>query len=323
MKIPTSIKDRIRPTRDIIYAFFGFLYDFYRFFRFAGWRGFHADNSKRDYKAVKIYHRLEKSLSFKIRKNSSGWGAVDDFIKLMKKSPNDLRGTQFHEPIGIKVVEDFANQSNDPPPEVIRFINENKKGHITEGGTIDYSTEKLDLGKLENPENFFHSRYSVRSFKSTQVPQSTLERALNLALKTPSVCNRQAWKVYHLDKRDSIDRALSLQNGNRGFGHEIPCLLVIASDLKAFDTSGERYQHWIDGGMFSMSLILALHSLGLSSCCLNWSKGPIDDIKIRKIINIDSSHTIMMMLAVGFAQDELKVCYSARPPLTQVYKKIG
>ena len=49
-------------------------------------------------------------------------------------------------------------------------------------------------------------------------------------------------------------------------------LLIIAMDLKAFVPAHERYQHWIDGGMFSMSIIYALHSLGLSSCCLNWSK---------------------------------------------------
>src|SRR3546814_1994141 len=72
-----------------------------------------------------------------------------------------------------------------------------------------------------------------------------------------------------------IDRALSLQNGNRGFGHEIPCLLILCTDLSAFDTAGERYQHWIDGGMFSMSLVWALHALGYSSCCLNWSKTQI------------------------------------------------
>src|SRR3546814_8739546 len=89
----------------------------------------------------------------------------------------------------------------------------------------------------------------------------------------------QASYVYCLQSREIIDRALSLQNGNRGFGHEIPCLLILCTDLSAFDTAGERYQHWIDGGMFSMSLVWALHALGYSSCCLNWSKTPSDGRK--------------------------------------------
>src|SRR3546814_20513526 len=101
----------------------------------------------------------------------------------------------------------------------------------------------------------------------TLFPYTTLFRseAVELALHSPSVCNRQASYVYCLQSREIIDRALSLQNGNRGFGHEIPCLLILCTDLSAFDTAGERYQHWIDGGMFSMSLVWALHALGYSS----------------------------------------------------------
>ena len=200
-----------------------------------------------------------------------------------------------------------------------RFCKKNTVLASTSGGVIDTSAEKIASGKLDNPEQFFLTRHSVRDFKADPVPKELIDRTLQLAMKTPSVCNRQAWHVYHLDKRSSIDRALSLQNGNRGFGHEVPCLLVITSDLKAFDTSGERHQHWIDGGMFSMSIVMSLHALGLATCCLNWSKGPIDDLKFRKLINIEDSHSVMMMLAVGYASDDLKVCYSARKSIENIY----
>ena len=68
-----------------------------------------------------------------------------------------------------------------------------------------------------------------------------------------------------------------------------------------------------------MSIVMSLHALGLATCCLNWSKGPIDDLKFRKLINIEDSHSVMMMLAVGYASDDLKVCYSARKSIENIY----
>ncbi|MEY8216415.1 MAG: hypothetical protein RPR97_18255, partial [Colwellia sp.] len=73
---------------------------------------------------------------------------------------------------------------------------------------------------------------------------------------------------------------------------------------------------------YSMSIILALHSLGLGACCLNWSKGPVDDLKFRSGVKIKDNHSVLMMIAFGFPDDEFKVCRSARRPLEEVYTKI-
>ncbi len=71
MNIKKQLKDLLRPTRDLIYTFFGFIYDFLRYFKYSGWAA-KSRSSVRDFKAVKIYHRLEKSLSFRYRDPASG-----------------------------------------------------------------------------------------------------------------------------------------------------------------------------------------------------------------------------------------------------------
>jgi hypothetical protein len=48
---------------------------------------------------------------------------------------------------------------------------------------------------------------------------------------------------------------LSYQNGNSGFGHTVPALFVITSDMRIFEKSGERNQGWVDGGLFAMALV--------------------------------------------------------------------
>ena len=72
MNITRSVKNALRPLRDIIFSIFGFLYDLGRFYRFGGWRASLNDSVQRNYKAVKAYHSLEKSLSFRDRKQGFG-----------------------------------------------------------------------------------------------------------------------------------------------------------------------------------------------------------------------------------------------------------
>ncbi|MGV7121198.1 nitroreductase family protein [Sphingopyxis sp. 550A] len=308
-------KDVLRPFRDIASAGLGFLYDYARFYRYAGWR--RTDRSTvRDYKAVKIYHRLEKSLSFRERRGQSGIGAAQDLVRHLEKGGRAGSGFTFHEKIGFKVLGDYVDSANAPISDqrIVAFRDRHAAEALDIGGVRDLSADQLASGRLADPESFFRSRASVRDFSPAPVPLDVVEEAVSLALHSPSVCNRQASYVYCLRSREIIDRALSLQNGNRGFGHEVPCLLIICSDLTAFDAAGERYQHWIDGGMFSMSLVWALHALGYASCCLNWSKTPGDDRKIRKLLPVRPEHSIMMMLAVGLPNENIKTCYSARKP---------
>lgn len=319
--IKGRVKSFFRPSWYFLSAFFGFVYDFYRFARYAGYFGCVRDNVKRDYKAVKIYHRLEKSLSFRGRSSSSGSRAATDLMDLLGSAGRDAdRG--FQECVAINVLNKFVSQSSlDFSGREIPRVCDDVDPAL--GGVKTISSQALVAGKLPDPESFFFSRFSVRDFSPRHVDQDTIRRAVSLARRTPSVCNRQAWYVYHVDDRSIMNLVLSLQNGNTGFGQEIPSLLILAADQKAFDTAGERYQHWIDGGMFSMSLVYALHSLGVASCCLNWSKTPSDDLRLRKVVPIRSHHSILMMLAVGYPNDQIKVCCSERRPLDSVYEYWG
>jgi nitroreductase len=316
-----KVKQLLRPIKTLSFVFTGFLYDFYRFYRYAAWRGLN-DKCKKDYAAVKIYHRLEKSLSLRGRRSQSGVEAVIALDKHLRVTRESGAEFGFQEKVGVGVLRGFLNQfpaGNIEISQVKESIKEYQNEGGVEEGFLHYSNEELSEGILENPEKFFMSRFSVRSFQSRKVEPELIERALTLACKTPSVCNRQAWHVYGISNRHDIDMALSFQNGNRGFGGSVENLLIITADLSAFDTASERYQHWIDGGMYSMSIIMALHSLGLAACCLNWSKGPVDDMKIRSKVKIQDCHSILMMVAVGYADEKLNVCRSTRRPLNELY----
>lgn len=139
-----------------------------------------------------------------------------------------------------------------------------------------------------------------------------IEKAAALAQTAPSVCNRQSGVVFVTQDPAKIARFLSFQDGCRGFSDQVGTLLIVTARLDTFLTSGERYQAWIDGGLFAMTLIWALHSLGLGSCCLNWSADAGRDKALRAASGLPDDHTIIMMLAVGTVPETFRVAQSPR-----------
>lgn len=187
------------------------------------------------------------------------------------------------------------------------------------GGTQEIVREHiLQQCRIPNIESFFSSRYSIRDFSSNPVDLSLIERAVAMAQKTPSVCNRQSWKAYvYMDEADKR-RILELQLGNGGFGETAGAVLIVTADLATFFSFPERNQAWIDGGMFAMSLVYGLHAVGLGSCCLNWSAEPARDRKLMRLVGIPRNEVIIMLIAVGHLPAELKVAHSTRKPLDEV-----
>jgi len=266
-------------------------------------------------------------MSYKDRDPRRGWGSALALLSVLKNK--NLEGSSgFDDLVGAEALIKFTELPGNKGTAKAQSIRNElvtkllyKKGPESEG-VMPFDQESFYRGKLDRPEDFFFSRFSLREFQPKSVEVGIVRRAISLAIKAPSVCNRQPWHIYHTDERVVIDAALKLQSGNSGFGHIVPNLAIITTDLKAFMPGNEHYQHWIEGGIISMSLIHAFHSLGVASCCLNWSQSPHNDVKLRKSISIKGEHTVIMMLAFGFPDRYNTVCMSARKPVTKFETKI-
>ncbi|EOA3786124.1 nitroreductase family protein [Vibrio vulnificus] len=323
---------KIKPLGRLIKWFLGSLYDFSRFIKYGGWRTDLSNKEERNYYSAKVYHSLEKSLSFSKNNPDSGWSNADILASILEAALH-YKNIGYHDQLGLDVLNKFVLSNSGITKtklaENVRVrlnhlnLNWQKVDISGASGVIELSDNQIYSGRLINPKSFFGTRYSIREFSRDRVEHATLLEAIELALKTPSACNRQPWHVYHLSDKSKIDLALSHQSGNRGFTDEIEDLLIICSDIKAFNPGSERYQHWIDGGMFSMSLVYTLHSKGIASCCLNWSQQGIPDKKFRDVFpQIDNSHTIIMMLAIGKPKENNFLCVSPRRPLNEIYSEI-
>ena len=185
------------------------------------------------------------------------------------------------------------------------------------GATVVYTREELLEARSFDFASFAASRHSIRQFTPEPVDVALIESAVSMALATPSVCNRQAWRVYAFSDPELKTRILSQQTGNRGFGDQIAVLLVVACDLQCFFNASERNQAWADGGMFAMSLLFALHSLGLGACSLNWCTSGKAGPAALACSGIRESDAVVMMIGVGHPPERLRIARSKRKSLDE------
>jgi nitroreductase len=89
-------------------------------------------------------------------------------------------------------------------------------------------------------------------------------------------------------------------------------VIIVTSDLRYFTGTAERYQGWIDGGMFSMLLLLALHAQGVGAVSLNWSVNNERDRELRNAVAIPEYERVIMLIGCGHPTPEALIPVSAR-----------
>lgn len=270
-------------------------------------------------------HRLEKGLALPAPRPGFGQDAAARLVALLDLylERHGLDATaaagvdvlaawqDFNRPLGVtstRVAQALARYARHPRTGGDRVC----------GGTITVARADVHAALPHDAAAFFATRHSVRQFTGDPVNQDTLERAVALAQHTPSVCNRQGWRVHAFTGADQRARILAHQNGNRGFGDRAGAVLAVTADLRHFTSVGERYQGWIDGGLFAMTLAWAFHALGLGCCMLNWSVTKETDRALRREAGIPEHESVIMLMAVGHLPGRFTVARSQRKPLDAV-----
>jgi Nitroreductase len=171
----------------------------------------------------------------------------------------------------------------------------------------------LYFDKVDAPfAEFAHSRASIRNYSTEDIDMESINNALDLATTTPSACNRQCWRSYVYTDKSQITDILAAQGGNRGFGHLANKLIVVTAEVGVFLNKTERNQAFIDGGMYAMNLLYALHYNKVAGCILNCSFSSDKDAQMRKLCKIKDSEVFIAMISCGNVPDDFKAALSKR-----------
>ena len=192
---------------------------------------------------------------------------------------------------------------------------------ITIGGVYKFDKNTKNDTRSINFKELFENRWSVREYSDLPVDMGKIDEVIEIARKTPSVCNRQPSRATIVKDKNKISSVLRLQGGLAGY--ELPpVLIVITTDTTSFVGVNERNQIYIDGGLYAMSVLLGLEYVGLAACSLNAMLMVKRDKAIRKVLNIPPSENIIMFISVGNFLPENKVPKSFRYSRSEVSRVV-
>ncbi|EPY4054163.1 TPA: nitroreductase family protein [Klebsiella quasipneumoniae subsp. similipneumoniae] len=251
---------------------------------------------------IRLYHGVEKGLSISNFKKEFGLSN----ITLLQKLLLELKQKNYSNNHILSAIVTLRNYYEiHQEPGTVEFEKNKKFFYDNIFSNIDYkggtkpSVSLEQLGVL-NYQDFFNSRASIREFDvSCSIDKETILEVLDIAKKCPSACNRQAMKIYYSIDVDKNSELLSYQNGSRTFRHAVPGVFIVCSDTRFQEGAEERNLGFIEGGIWIMSLVNALHYKKLGSCVLNWCVRAKHDEMFRKNFNIPSYYNINAFIAFG------------------------
>ncbi len=280
------------------------------------------ENNASFFTLIRNTHRIEKGLLMKPRRPIFGLDyigeTVEAFIRIWeyeKMKTDDqykwfldvlqeyFRTTGSHPKIDVyqKKFNDFLNRSD-------ATINTNKSK------SIPYHRLEEHKPNISFEDFYRLTRYrrSVRWFLDKKVPQELINKALLAAGQSPSACNRQPFEYIVINEPELLKNVLQLPMGVKGYADNIPMLVIAVGNLTAYFDERDRHLIYIDASLANMSFMLALETLGLSSCPINWPDVEHLEKRMEKLLKLKKFQRPIMCIAVGYPDSEGKVAYSEK-----------
>jgi len=282
-----------------------------------------AEKVKRD--LTLLYHIVEKGLTMPVPRPGFGKQVVIDLCKVvlryenMKLPQGELEFAQsvtvlkeyaeFHNGIGFELEKEVSDS-------LTKIVNRFDDIHGTHQIQI---TDNAYFRDINAPfDAFCMSRFSVRSYTDKEIPMEVLYDCVDLAQKSPSFCNRQPTRVHIVKSPAKKEAILAIQNGNRGFGHLAETLIVLTSVISVTKDIHERNENHLNGGMFAMTLLNALHFNKIAACALNWSVDNEKDMKMRQILKVPENEVVLLVISCGYPPESFKVASSPRKKAAEI-----
>ncbi|MBN2410171.1 nitroreductase family protein [candidate division KSB1 bacterium] len=329
-KLPAGFKTKLgdvyRYLKEYISLPADFLYDF---FVYAGKSGtFRTARTQKTLQAyiIRLYHGIEVGLSYPDPKPGFGIKTVKRLLKALEKCEKKF-GIDYYAKIALNVLYKYVEFNKQLGLEFLELNDRLKRleSKVPESLKDDKrgGYETLDRKDIFDPvktdfESVIRTRHSFRQYTSEKVETELLEKAVKLAMRSPSACNRQQARVFVLENKKVRERVLRIQNNQRGWRDQPDRILLVTSSVEYYRQSRERYAAYIDGGLFAMTLVWALHSLGIGTCCLNLNLDKQGIKKLKKAAGLSQSDVPIMLITAGKLPEKNNIAVSTRRDVNEV-----
>jgi nitroreductase len=307
-------------TASLYYTFFS--RQFYREHKavLKGRLNFAAKLKKPDGSSVRLrrnIHRLEKGLIMQPRKALFAEAYIADTVAAYQKAQQSGRICQQELNWATDVLYAYF-AAVQPNASIValqtRFNAVAPQRSSEHSAAVPYAQKTLPTNPVSYSAllTLFQRRRSVRWYQNKAIDSALLHQAIAAAALAPSACNRQPFQFYLINNAEKAAAIAKCAMGTVGFADNIPCLIAIVGDLSAYEAERDRHVIYIDAALAAMQLMLALETLGLQSCPINWPDVEARERMLAKKLALDYYQRPVMLLATGYAEPEGGVAFSQK-----------
>jgi len=284
---------------------------------------------KNHFMLVRNTHRLEKALLMRPRKPIFALDYIEEtincYVGIASDPEADINLGQLK--WSTDVLKEYFD-SIDPVDRVAsqktrfeKVINSKKTEFSSSNKSYTpYARKDTDISKIEY-DSFYklcRQRRSVRWFLDKPVPRQLIDKAILAAIESPSACNRQPFTYRIFDQKDLVDKVSQFPMGTKGYAHNIQTFIVVVGHLDAYFDERDRHLIYIDGSLANMSLMLALETLGLGSCPINWPEIESREQLMEDFLQLNPWERPIMCLGIGYPDPEGMVAFSKKRDLSEI-----
>jgi len=277
-----------------------------------------------EYALRRNIHRIEKGLITQPRKGIFGLEYIEETINhyqayLLLKANNSCFDLSMSE-WATAVLEEYFNVTDEH-----EIINQSKKifNSLQLPSIVNDSDKPAPYRRgssqagisYEEFATLCRRRCSTRYYLNKKVPNQLLDLAIEAAAQSPSACNRQPFVFRIYNDMELASKISSIPIGASTYAHQIPCIVVLVGQLRAFASEADRHVIYIDASLAAMSFELALETLGLSSCSINWRDDQKLNDQIASLMGLGSDEVVIMMISVGFPDPDGMIPFSQKKSL--------
>ncbi len=145
-------------------------------------------------------------------------------------------------------------------------------------------------------------RRTIRKFSDKKIPESLIEKYINVARLAPSAANLQPLKYVSVTKSETVEEILKylkwagyLKGEYTPENNEIPqAFIVVLNDKRASSPYSQ-----FDAGAAIMSISIAAEEDGVGSCII----GSVDRDEVMKLLDIGENFELLYVIAMGYKKE--------------------
>ena len=276
---------------------------------------------------VRLTHAIEKGLCISSPRLGYGREKIETIIRsidtLMNQNENYKKEVTFF--MAYDALSEYIEWHNkmsysDATVEMVRkWLSDNcviDRPNEKFGGTVKFERKPVSI---ESVENLFDNRHSSRSFFDKEIDREELKKAIQLANRYPSACNRQAVRVYVVnhERKDCVKHWFC---GKPGFWDDVKEFIMVCAKVSAY-VPDEYQQYEVSAGIYTGYLTLALQLYGIGSCVIQREVISTKDWRaFASSLGIPEDEQLVCLLGCGYQDESVRVPLSHRFSVDEMTK---